>query len=63
MFLNFNTKKEKDLIILNYYIMQNLEDGKVELSTSTVAGALGIDRTKAHRLIRKLEELNIIENI
>lgn len=61
MFLNFNTKKEKDLIILNYYIMQNLEDGKVELSTSTVAGALGIDRTKAHRLIRKLEELNIIE--
>lgn len=61
MFLNFNTKKEKDLIILNYYIMQNLEDGNVELSTSTVAGALGIDRTKAHRLIKKLESLNIIE--
>lgn len=61
MFLNFNTKKEKDLIILNYYIMQSLEDGKVELSTSTVAEALGIDRTKAHRLIKKLEELNIIE--
>ena len=61
MFLNFNVKKEKDLIILNYYIIQNVEDSKVKLSASTVAEALGIDRTKAHRLIRKLEELNIIE--
>ena len=61
MFLKFNTKKDKDLIILNYYIMQNLKDGKVKLSASIVAESLGIDRTKAYRLIKKLESLNIIE--
>lgn len=61
MFLNFNTKKDKDLIVLNYYIEQNVQGNLLNLSASIVAEELGIDRTKAHRLIKKLEDLEIIK--
>ena len=63
MYSNFNIKKDKDLIILNYYIVQNLRGNSCSLSTSMVAESLGIERTKAHRLIKKLEDLEIIKCI
>ena len=61
MYSNFNIKKDKDLIVLNYYIVQNLKDNSCSLSASMVAELLGVDRTKAHRLIKKLEDLGIIK--
>ena len=63
MYSNFNIKKDKDLIILNYYIVQNLRGNSCSLSASMVAESLGIERTKAHRLIKKLEDLEIIKCI
>ena len=61
MYSNFNIKKDKDLIVLNYYIVQNLKDNSCSLSASMVAELLGVYRTKAHRLIKKLEDLGIIK--
>lgn len=63
MYSNFNIKKDKDLIILNYYIVQNLRGNSCSLSASMIAESLGIERTKAHRLIKKLEDLEIIKCI
>ena len=56
MYSMFNVKKDKDLILLNYYIEQNLQGNLCSLSASLVAEAVGIERTKAHRLIKKLED-------
>ena len=63
MYSNFNIKKDKDLIILNYYIVQNQRGNSCSLSASMEAESLGIERTKAHRLIKKLEDLEIIKCI
>lgn len=63
MYSNFNIKKDKDLIVLNYYIEQNVERNLVSLSASLIAEILGIDRTKAYRLIKKLEDLKVIKCI
>lgn len=63
MYSKFNVKKDKDLIILNYHIVQNLQGNLCSISASLVAEALGIERTKAHRLIKKLEELKVIKCI
>lgn len=63
MYSNFNLKKEQDPIVLNYYIEQNLEGNLLNLSESLVAEELGIDRTKAHRLIKKLEDLEVIKSV
>ncbi|MBP3932084.1 MAG: hypothetical protein J6D47_21240 [Peptostreptococcaceae bacterium] len=61
MYSNFNIKKDKDLILLNYYIEQNLQGNSCSLSASLVSEALGIERTKAYRLIKKLEDLQVIK--
>ena len=61
MYSMFNVKKDKDLILLNYYIEQNLQGNLCSLSASLVAEAVGIERTKAHRLIKKLEDLQVIK--
>ena len=63
MYSNFNIKNDKDLIVFNYHIVQNLRGNLCSLQDSSVAQLLRIDRTKAHRLIKKLEDLQIIKCI
>lgn len=61
MYKKFDFKKDKELILLNYYILANLADNKIDLTTVEVAEALEINKTKAHRLLTKLQELGIIK--
>ena len=61
MYKNFNIETDKDLILLNYYIDQNEQESIIELTVKDVQGILSTNRSKAHRCIKKLEELNIIE--
>ena len=61
MYKKFDFKKDKELILLNYYILANLADNKIDLTTVEVAEVLEINKTKAHRLLTKLQELGIIK--
>ena len=61
MYQKFDLKKDKELILLNYYIATNQVDNKINLTTAEVAELLGINKTKAHRLLSKFQELGIIE--
>lgn len=60
MYQKFDLKKDKELILLNYYIATNLVDSKIDLTTMDVAELLEIRRTKAHRVLSKFQELGLI---
>ena len=57
MYKNFNIETDKDLILLNYYIEQNENESIIELTVKDVERILSTNRSKAHRCIKKLEEL------
>lgn len=63
MYKKFNTETDKDLILLNYYIEQNVKKTTIELTIKDVENILNVNRSKAYRCIKKLEELGIIESI
>lgn len=63
MYKNFNIETDKDLILLNYYIEKNQNESIIELTVNDVEDILSINRSKAYRCIKRLEELNIIKLI
>lgn len=63
MYKKFNIETDKDLILLNYYIEQNVKEATIELTIKDVESILNVNRSKAYRCIKKLEELEIIEII
>lgn len=63
MYKKFNIETDKDLILLNYYIEQNMKKTIIELTIKDVEKILNVNRSKAYRCIKKLEELEIIKII
>lgn len=63
MYKKFNVETDKDLILLNYYIEQNVKKTTIELTIKDVEKILNVNRSKAYRCIKKLEELEIIKII
>lgn len=56
----FNINKEVEEVKLEYYIIKKSYNGLIELTLTDVAVLLGVNRSKAQRLIEKFLKLNIL---
>lgn len=57
----FNLHKELDEVRLEYYILKQARNGLIELTLTDIATLLGVNRSKAQRLVEKFIKLNILK--
>lgn len=63
MYSKFDVKKDKELIILNYYIETNLDGVVFSKSIREIANALDINKNRVQKLMIELQEKGVIEKI
>lgn len=56
----FNLTKEVEEVKLEYYIMKQADGGLIELTLTDISELLGVNRSKAQRLVEKFLRLNIL---
>lgn len=63
MYSDFDIKKEQELIVLNYYILMNLDGIKFNKSIREIANELDINKSRVQKLMIELQAKGIIKKI
>lgn len=63
MYSNFDIKKDQELIVLNYYILMNLDGRRFNKSIREIANELDINKSRVQKLMLELQAKGIIKKI